>query len=74
MLTNWEKGMECKSSVQLLNYSVTTTVVSIVLRVVDPSICSKTEARGEMTEDFARGNCQSAGSCWRNEAVPLGDV
>lgn len=55
--------MEYRSSVQLLNYSVTTTPVP-GFQLLDFSICSNTEAQSEMTENSATAD----------ERVPLSDV
>ena len=55
--------MEYRSSVQLLNYSVTTTPVP-GFQLLDFSFCSNTEARSEMTENSATAD----------ERVPLSDV
>lgn len=54
--------MEYRSSVQLLNYSVTTPVPGFQL--LDFSNCSNTEAQSEMTENSAKAD----------ETVPLSDV
>lgn len=55
--------MQYRSSVQLLNYSVTTTPVP-GFQLLDFSNCSNTEAQSEMTENSAKAD----------ETVALSDV